>query len=276
MRVVFMGASAYGLKCLNAIWAIKEVNVTGVVTTPKEFTLTYNAGKEHRFMKNEIYTDIMELCEKHNTDCFVIQKMNEQRTVDIIKEWEPDLIVVSGWYHMIGKAIRDIPSLGVVGLHSSLLPRYKGGAPLVWQMINGEKKAGITLFYIEQGVDSGDIIAQAEEAIDEQDTIGTLYEKIGIKGIELLQQYLPLIAAGKAPRIKQDKAYENDIWPQRKPEDGLIDWRKSPREIERFVRAQTKPYPGAYTIIEGKKVIIWDCTVIDEHNEKSAGDDKLF
>lgn len=264
MRVVFLGASSYGVRCLRAILNIREVEVTGVMTVPEEYTLTYNAGQDSKKMSNPVFSDIQQLCSQLQIASYIIEKMNQQSTIDKLMEWEPDLIVVSGWYHMIGKKIRSIPRYGVVGLHPSLLPRYRGGAPLVWQIINGESKAGITLFYMDEGVDSGDIIAQAEETIEETDTISTLYEKIGIKGIELLEAYLPLIASEKAPRLKQEGLSDSDIWPQRKPEDGLIDWDKSPKEIENFVRAQTKPYPGAFTFINGKKVTIWDCRVEEE------------
>ncbi len=261
MNVVFFTASAYGVKCLMSILKIKEIVVVGIVTTQAEFTLTYNDGKDNKRMKNEVLSELHQISDINGIECFEIQRMNSSDTYGVLKKWKPDLIVVSGWYHMIGETIREIPKYGVVGLHASLLPKYRGGAPLVWQMINGEDKAGITLFYIEEGIDSGDIIASAEETIEETDTIATLYEKVGSRGIELLKTYLPLIALDKAPRIKQDYSDEKDIWPQRKPEDGLIDWSKSPKEIERFVRAQTKPYPGAYAIIDDKKVIIWDCTV---------------
>lgn len=261
MKVVFMGASAYGLKCLKAVLDIQELSIVGIITTPKEFVLTYNAGKNSRTMTNDIYDEIQQIGDQKNIPIFVIGKMNESRTIDTLLEWQPDLIVVSGWYHMIGDKIRNIPPNGIVGLHSSLLPKYRGAAPLVWQMINGESKAGITLFYMDQGIDSGDIVAQAEEIIEEEDTIGTLYEKVGNRGIELLKKYLPMIAHGTAPRIKQKNLDSKDIWPQRTPEDGLIDWSKTPKQIENFVRAQTKPYPGAYTIIGNKKITIWDCTV---------------
>ena len=261
MKVVFLGASSYGMKCLRAILKVKGVDVVGVMTTPKEFTLTYNEGRDSKIMKNNVYYEISQLCKHEKIELYTIGKMNEEATIDKCKQWEPELIVVSGWYHIIGKAIRNIPLYGVVGLHPSSLPKYRGGAPLVWQMINGEDKAGITLFYMDEGIDSGDIIAQAEEVIEETDTIATLYEKIGNRGIELLEKYLPLIALGKAPRIKQENLQDSDIYPQRKPEDGMIDWKKSPKEIQNFVRAQTKPYPGAYTIIDGKKITIWDCTV---------------
>lgn len=265
MRVAFLGASAYGVKCLNAILRIEGLEVIGIMTTPEEYVLSYNSGQDSRVMKNDVYTEIHHIGMKEKIPVFVIGKMNDQRTIDTFWEWRPELIVVSGWYHIIGETIRGIPKYGVVGLHSSLLPKYRGAAPLVWQMINGESKTGITLFYMEQGIDSGDIIAQTEEVIEESDTIATLYEKVGNRGIELLEKYLPLIASGKAPRVKQEHLDDKDIWPQRKPEDGWIDWGKSPKEIENFVRAQTRPYPGAYTIINGKKVVIWDCTV--EENE---------
>jgi methionyl-tRNA formyltransferase len=213
-------------------------------------------------MQNNIFRDLWRICEEKHYPLFIMEKMNAADTINKIREWKPELIVVVGWYHLIGKQILEIPSKGVIGLHSSLLPKYRGGAPLVWQMINGEDIAGITLFYMDQGVDSGDIVAQKSVRIENNDTIGTLYEKVGEAGIELLVEYIPLIAADCAPRIKQIGLTEQDIFPMRRPEDGRIDWTKTSKQIFDFVRAQTKPYPGAFTYYMSHKLIIWSCEIV--------------
>ena len=261
-----MGASEFGYSCFKTLFDIEQVEVVGVLTTPASFELKYERGTKQRRMQNTVYEKLLHDCFDLGLACHVIDRINSIDSVRKVKELAPELIFVSGWYHIIGLDIIQSAPKGVVGLHSSLLPQYRGSAPLVWQIINGEKKAGISLFYFDEGVDSGDIIAQAEAVIEEYDTIKTLYEKVGGQGLKLMREYLPLIASGTAPRIPQANLSDDDIWPQRTEEDGLIDWNKSAREITDFVRAQTKPYPGAFTIINGKKITIWDCKIVDLDN----------
>jgi methionyl-tRNA formyltransferase len=156
----------------------------------------------------------------------------------------------------------------VAGIHASLLPKYRGGAPLVWAIINGEKTTGVSLFYFDQGVDTGDVIAQKKIEISDTDDIRTVYEKATLAAVDVLRESLPLIREGQAPRIPQDHANAT-IFPQRKPEDGLIDWTRTPDEIRNFIRAQTRPYPGAFTVLEGKKVTIWDADIVDLNSENN-------
>ncbi len=271
MRIVMFMASKYGLDCYNAVKEIENVKIAGILTTLPHFVLRYEKNKTKE-MDNAIYQDVIEESEKKGTPVYAAEKMNDEQTVNIVKSWQPDLIVVSGWYHIIKDKILQIPSKGIIGLHSSLLPRYRGGAPLVWQLINGEKKSGITLFYMGEGTDTGDIIGQKEVEIEENDDIRTLYEKVGEQGIELLKEYIPQIENNCAPRTKQEDIEKYKIYPQRKKEDGQIDWSKSPVDIYNFVRAQTKPYPGAFSIYDGYQVSIWKCKIVTmEDKSKSAG-----
>jgi methionyl-tRNA formyltransferase len=172
----------------------------------------------------------------------------------------PDLIVTVGWYFMIPKRMREIAPLGCIGIHGSLLPKYRGGAPLVWAIINGEKETGLTLFYLEDGVDDGDIIDQKSFPIEEEDTIKDLLVKLEEDSIKVLLNNLPKIEKGNAPRIKQDETIATYV-PQRKPEDGEINWEWDSKRIKNFIRAQTKPYPGAFTFMKNKKIIIWDASI---------------
>lgn len=261
MKCVFMLASKYGMQCLDAVKDIQNVEIAGVLTPKQEYHLKYN-GNQTKVVKNEIFQELMQKCGQEDIPVYVMEKMNQPNTKRIIYEWNPELIIVSGWYHIIGKEILEIPEKGVIGLHAALLPRYRGGAPLVWQIINGEEYTGITLFYIGEGIDDGDIIAQKKVKIREDDTIDTLYSRVGEEGILLLKENLPLIFANHAPRKKQLDLCDSDIYPQRSPQDGIINWDSSSGDIYNFVRAQTKPYPGAFTYYKRYKIIIWLCEVV--------------
>jgi methionyl-tRNA formyltransferase len=192
-------------------------------------------------------------------------KMSDPDLIDQVKAWAPDFILVVGWYHMIPKAIRSIAP--TAGLHASLLPDYSGGAPLVWAIINGEKKTGISFFVMEDGVDSGAIIGQAEEPITFEDTIATLYGRIEEAGLKLVETHLPKIADGTATYTVQDES-QRRLVPQRSPEDGKIDWNQEALAIYNFVRAQTKPYPGAFTegLSENGKLTLWAVRPVDLTN----------
>ncbi len=271
MRIVMFIASRYGLECYRAIDAMDDIEIVGILTTPVHFVLRYEKNKTKE-MSNAIYQEVIEENISKHVPVYVTDKVNDEKSIGVIRSWEPDLIVVSGWYHIIKEMILAIPQKGVIGLHSSLLPNYRGGAPLVWQLINGEKRAGITLFYMEQGTDTGDIIAQREVPIEEDDDIGTLYKKVGEKGIELLRNYIPQIMANCAPRERQLDVAQYRIYPQRKKEEGRIDWTENARNIYNFVRAQTRPYPGAFSTYEGYIVSIWKCRIVEiEDNNDPAG-----
>lgn len=272
MRIVMFMASRYGLECYRAIKDMEDVEIVGILTPPEQFVLKYESVKTKK-MDNTIYEEVTAEQEINDVPIYVTDRMNDEISVRIVRNWNPDLIVVSGWYHIIKKEILGIPLKGIIGLHSSLLPRYRGGAPLVWQLINGEEKAGITLFYIEEGTDTGDIIGQKEVQIEDDDDIGTLYKKVGEKGIALLRKYIPQIANNCAPRKKQVEIEKHKVYSQRKKEDGRIDWSNHPVSIYNFVRAQTKPYPGAFSFYRGYQVFIWKCKVvsIEEEQDNIAG-----
>ncbi|MDP4092262.1 MAG: methionyl-tRNA formyltransferase [Bacillota bacterium] len=258
MKIFFMGATKFGFKCM-----LKAINlgfeIVGCAYTPKVFNISYAP----KGVNNINYFDFAEAARQFNIPCISYDKDNIEDFNSRVKSLEPDLIIVAGWYYMLPKLLREIAPKGVIGLHASLLPRYRGGAPLVWAMINGEKYTGLSMFYISQGVDTGDIIGQESFEIGESDTIADLLVKTEAAAEVLLEKYLPLMATDKAPRIKQ-KESDVTIYPQRSPKDGEIDWSWEPQRIRNFIRAQTHPYPGAFTVISGKKIIIWDADIIEE------------
>ena len=255
MRIVFFGASELGYHCCEKILAMKQ-NVVGIFTMPRIFNISYSPDKP---VNNILHRDFYELGDKHGIPVVCVEKkMIEYR--DTLSSMHPDLILVIGWYYMIPKSIRDIAPLGCAGIHSSLLPKYRGGAPLVWAIINGEKEAGVSFFYMDEGVDTGDIIGQGAFSIEETDTIREVLLKAENAALHLLEEFIPKMAEGTAPRVQQNHN-EASIFHQRTPEDGLIDWTWEKEKIQNFIRAQTRPYPGAYTIIGDKKVTIWDAKI---------------
>tara|TARA_R110002124_G_scaffold165209_3_gene332606 strand:- start:278 stop:1054 length:777 start_codon:yes stop_codon:yes gene_type:complete len=257
MRIVFFGCTKFSERLLD--YLLNNGNtIVGIFSIPEEFEISYSKKK----VKNTNFADFELISNKNNIPYYEIDSVSGKKTSDFyddINNLKPDVILVLGWYYMVPKAIRQIPKYGAWGIHASVLPNYAGGAPLVWAMIEGAEETGVTLFRMDGGVDDGDIIAQERFSILENDTIKEVYEKATLASIKILDSVL------KSTDIKflpQDKS-KIKVYPQRNPEDGLINWSWDSRRLKNFIRAQTKPYPGAYTIINGKKIIIWDAKIED-------------
>ena len=262
MNLVFVGASKFGFRCLESCHGSANISVVGVVTAPKTFEISY----QPEGVNNVLYADLATFADSHCIPVRTIERsMNDRSLFETVSNWQPDAFLVAGWYHMIPKSWRKIAP--AYGLHASLLPDYSGGAPLVWAMINGEAKTGISLFQMDDGVDSGPIAGQKEEYIKLQDTIATLYERIELRGLELLRETLPKLAEGSLQLVPQDEN-KRRLMPQRSPEDGRIDWSQDAATLDRFIRAQTRPYPGAFTTLEAKPLHIWRAQVALISNSK--------
>jgi methionyl-tRNA formyltransferase len=257
MRIVFLGSTRFGLRCLRQIAETRDCEVAGVLTIPQHFHISYRPSGVH----NVLHADLLSYAKSHGLPCALMEgKMSDAAVVAQIRAWRPDLMIAVGWYHKLPRQVLDIAP--AAGMHASLLPDYSGGAPLVWAMINGEACTGITFFLLDEGVDSGPIIGQARTDIFDGDTIATLYERIEDLGLELLAKHLPEIAQGNALYFPQDELRRR-IYPQRTPEDGQIDWTCAAETVRNFIRAQTRPYPGAFTHWKGKKLTVWACRRVD-------------
>lgn len=251
-NIVFFGATELGYNCCQRLIDI-GVNITGIFTIPKAFNISYSPGKP---VNNVLHKDFYELGERYSIPVISVEgRMDAYK--DELARLKPDLLVVVGWYYLVPKVLRSIAPLGCVGIHGSLLPKYRGGAPLVWSMINGEKETGLSLFYFDDGVDTGDIVAQHKFPIADSDTIKDLLKKLEYESLSVIEEHIPKILNGSANRTVQNNLLATSF-PQRKPEDGEINWEWDNEQIKNFIRAQTKPYPGAFTIINGKKLVIWD------------------
>ncbi len=265
MRIIFVSASGFGVGCLEAVRSVPGMEICGIITNRKLFTISYSPGGVH----NSTYFDFSDYGAKEGIPVYVMEsKMTEPELLSTVRTWRSDWLIVAGWYHMIPRSLRDItPALG---LHASLLPDYAGGAPLVWAIINGEKKTGVTLFRMADGVDDGDILGQREIPILPEDTISTLRDRAERAGAELLRLHLPELRDGRACFRPQNLCGTRRIMPQRSPADGRIQWSQSTRRLHDFIRAQTRPYPGAFAFLNGKKVIVWTSKPFEDSTARYA------
>jgi methionyl-tRNA formyltransferase len=254
-QVLFIGAVHEAEPALKALLAA-DVEVVGVFTlTRKQAARTAGA------------VDLTPMAAEQGVPVFRTANINRSDAVERIRDLRPDLIVCVGWTRLLGEEILAIPSRGCVGFHASLLPRHRGRAPVNWAILRGEEETGNTMMMLAPGADTGDIVDQRRVPIDIDDTCGTVYDKIGAAGAEMLAVHLPALLAGTAPCRPQVDA-EADLLPKRTPEMGITDWNRSPKEVHDWIRALSHPYPGAFTFLKGRKVYLWRSEFCDD--EKSA------
>ena len=257
MRIVFMGATELGWNCCRALLEVGQKGV-GLFSIPQQFRISWSPVP----VTNVQYKSFEDLAATHNVPLvYVTGKMTDSEYAEALRDMRPDIILVVGWYYILPRSLRELAPLGAAGVHASLLPKYRGGAPLVWAIINGETETGVTFFHFADGVDDGDIIGQAKFEINFEEDIANMIEKAACASASLLSQYVPMLAKGTAPRIPQDHSHATFV-PQRKPDDGIIQWRQlSAGRAYDWVRAQTRPYPGAFTFFGEEKVTIWKSTL---------------
>ena len=193
---------------------------------------------------------------KHIT-VYTTEEVNSPQWIAKIAAINPDIIFSFYYRKMISREILDLPKIGAFNLHGSFLPAYRGRCPVNWVIINGEAQTGVTLHYMIDKPDAGDIVGQKPVVIGVSDTAKTLYDKLCGAAKDLLDEILPLIKRGQIPRQKQDLKV-GSYYGGRRPEDGRIDWKKSADEVYNLIRGVTEPYPGAFALLDNdEKIIIW-------------------
>ena len=249
MKIIFISGVKFGYDVLESIlennWKI-------------DTSFSYLPEKK-KFYSD--YADFENLTKKYDVIHKQINNINDQENIDLIKKINPDLILVIGWSQLLKKEIIEIPRLGVIGSHPTELPKYRGRAPIPWSILKGLKKSALTFFYIQDGIDDGDIVTQKQFEITDVDDATSVYEKITVLGKKMLSEILPLLESNKITSKKQNSELFIENWPKRTPLDGKINWLKSAKEIHNLIRATTFPYPGAYTFFKNKKLIIWKSTL---------------
>ncbi|MBI2118301.1 MAG: formyltransferase [Elusimicrobia bacterium] len=212
---------------------------------------------EDDLKENVWFGSVKKYAESLNIPCFTPENPNADEWIEKIKKMNPEIIFSFYYRRLLCDEILTIPAKGALNLHGSLLPKFRGRAPVNWVLVKGEKETGITLHYMTKKADSGDIVAQKKFKIEKEDTAFLLYKKMVPLTRELLLTTIPLLSEGKAPRIAQDEKAAT-LFKGRKPEDGKIDWRNSAGENHNLIRAVTHPYPGAFTFLNSKKIFIWE------------------
>lgn len=249
MRSVFIGTVEMSWHCLGALVDIGE-EVRAIFTMPRERASTISAYKP--------FEDLALRCA---CPVYETANVNSDEVLATIRRLAPEIVYVIGWPRLVKQSLLALPAKGCIGIHTSLLPKYRGGAPVNWALINGETQWGATLMYLGEGADNGDIVAQAEFPITQVDTCGSVYGKAAAASVRLLQEFVPLLAEGRAPRRRQDEA-EATYYPQRKPEQGIIDWNRAAMAQYNWIRALTHPYPGAFTYApDGRRLYLWSAEV---------------
>lgn len=242
-RIVFMGTASFSLAVLKMLIE-EDYNIVGVVTQPDRYV-----GRKKVLTMPDVKVEALKY------DIPVIQPARIKEDYQAVADLKPDLIITAAYGQIVPQAVLDIPRLGCINVHASLLPLYRGGAPVHQAIIDGQEKAGVTIMYMVKKMDAGDMIAQKETPILEEDTVGILYDRLSDLGAELLKETLPDILKGTNQRIPQD---ENLVTyaPTLSREDERLDWNMSARQVYNKVRG-TNPWPGSYTTYQGKTVKIW-------------------
>jgi len=249
MRILFFGTPSFAIPSLEAL--IKgEDKIIGVVTQPDR-----PKGRGRRPSPPPIKL----LAEGHNLPIYQPRVAKEKEFIDLIRNLEPDLIVVVAYGQILPKEILDIPPLGAIGVHPSLLPKYRGAAPINWAIINGERITGVTIFRLCEKLDSGDIILQRAIEILPGETAGGLSDRLAKFGADLLLEAIKDIKEGRIHLVKQDEGLASYA-PCLKKEDGLIDWERSAKEIANLI-CGLDPWPTAYTYLNGELLKLFKAKV---------------
>ena len=248
-KVYFLGSKDLGYAVLQKIYSIDPHSLCRLITIDDSDDARSCYKKFHTFAT------------KNKIPISVLNKPSELYT--IVEDDPPELIMLVGWYWIIPNEILEKVPSGIVGIHSSNLPQYRGFAPLVWSIINGDKKTGISLFYLADGIDEGDIIDQRELLIGENVSISSLLNDTEKLSLDMINQNYKKILKGTNKRATQS---ENNVsyCSIRKPGDGRINWSEDNNIIHNFIRAQSDPYPGAFTYIKDKKYYIIESRIIKE------------
>jgi methionyl-tRNA formyltransferase len=247
-RVIFVGAVHEAVPALSALLD-SGAEVAEVVTLPQE-----------RSASTSGFVDLEPLAGAHGIPVRYCANINSAESVRRVRQLRPDLMVVTGWTRLLSAELLSVPPRGVIGFHASLLPRYRGRAPVNWAILRGDAVTGNTMMYLNAGTDTGDIIDQQAVPITPDDTCATVYARVGEAGAEMLRRHLPALLDGTAPRRPQGPG-DGPPLPKRTPEMGITDWDRPARSVHDWIRALTSPYPGAFTFIAGRKLMLWASAV---------------
>lgn len=244
-NIVFMGTPDFAVPSLTALHHSRH-NVIHVVTQPDR-----PSGRGRKILPPPVKS----AAKRFGYPVIQPDKVKTDAFVKTLTLWQPDMLVVAAYGHILPKAILEIPPVGCINVHGSILPKYRGAAPIHWAIINGEKETGITTMLMDVGMDTGDILLTAKEKIRPEDTAATLHDRLSVLGADLLIDTLNRLADGSLEATPQDHS-QATVAPMLKKEDGRIDWTLAADAICNHIRGVT-PWPGAFTFIGDRRLKIY-------------------
>lgn len=260
MKIIFMGTPEFSVPVLEAL--VREGHeVIGVVTQP---------DKPKGRGKAVLMTPVKEKALEYGLPVYQPVKVRDPEFIEVLKGLKPDIMVVVAFGQILPGAVLDIPPLGCVNIHASLLPRYRGSAPIQWVIINGEKETGITTMMMDTGIDTGDMLEKTVVPIAEDETGDSLHDKLSTAGASLIISTLKKIEDGtvvRTPQTDEGTCYAKML----KKDMGNIDWTMDAAAIERLIRGLNS-WPGTYTKWKGKTLKIWKAQVLEEEHEGACGE----
>jgi methionyl-tRNA formyltransferase len=260
VQVVWVSFDIVGRRALEAA-AASGARIAGIVTLP---------GDPSPDRSGQCRFD--DLAERLGARLIESEDVNDAATTRAVSELSPDAIFVVGWSQLVREELIALAPQGVFGMHPTLLPRHRGRAPIPWAILAGLATTGVTLFEIvDPTADSGPIVGQVGVPIHPDDTASTLYERLSDAHADLIRECVPALIRGDAPRSPQDERRAS-AWPKRTPGDGIIDWYTRAPYLYDWVRAQTRPFPGAFTFLQDTRVVVWRASAVAETPPGAAGE----
>lgn len=262
MRIVFMGTPDFAAEVLDSIVKAGH-EVAGVVSQPDK---PKGRGKAVQF------TPVKEKAIENSIDVYQPVKVRDEQFVKLLTSLKPDIIVVVAFGQIIPKSILEMPRYGCINVHASLLPKYRGAAPIQWAVINGEEETGVTIMQMNEGLDTGDIMTKVSVKLDKQETGGSLFDKLMYEGAKLCVETLTKIENNEITKIPQDDSKATYTKKLDKTL-GNIDFSMPAIEIERLIRG-LNPWPSAYTKLDNKTLKIWQAEVYEDRGDIEIADRK--
>ena len=258
LRIVYMGTPDFAVESLRCL-VEGGYNVVGVITMPDK-----PAGRGHKIQ----FSPVKQYALEQNLPLLQPEKLKDEAFVQALRAWKADLQIVVA-VRMLPEVVWNMPRLGTFNLHASLLPQYRGAAPINWAVINGDKESGVTIMRMDEGLDTGDMINKVIVPLNEKETGGSLFDRLSESGAKLLVETLPMLEDGSAVFEKQPEESTTPYAAMISKKMGELDWAKSATELERLIRG-LNPWPSAFSHLNGKTLKIWEASVEEENGEKKA------
>ena len=253
-----MGSPDFAVESLDKLIKADFINLKGVVTQPDR-----KRGRGQKLKP----TPVKKLAQKNDIEVYQPSKISTEVGVKKLNDWNPDLIVLVAYGQLLSKEVLEVPDLGCVNLHASLLPKYRGAAPIHQAVINGDQKSGVTTIFMAEELDEGPMLLKSEVEITDEDTAGSLHDKLATQGADLLLETIKKLAEGEIEPEEQDHS-QATFAPKLDNDDCEIDWQESAEAIWNRIRG-LNPWPGAYTYYKGERLKLWQSEVVEVEADES-------